>query len=156
MVTRWEKRGNRMGREVGIDIYTLLFVCVCVSVSVCLCVCVWYMHMYIYNMYVYIHTHTYTHKITSKNLLYTIVNSTQYSVMAYMGKWSTKEWIYVYVRACPSTSPGKESACNVGDPSLIPRSGRCTGGGQGSPLHYSCLKNPHGQRSLSVYTPRSL
>ena len=32
-----------------------------------------------------------------KNLLYSIGNSTQYSVMAYVGKESNQEWIYVYV-----------------------------------------------------------
>ena len=30
-------------------------------------------------------------------ILYSTGNSTQYSVMAYMGKESKKEWIYVYV-----------------------------------------------------------
>ena len=35
--------------------------------------------------------------ITNKNLLNSTGNSTQYSVMAYMGKESKKEWIYVYV-----------------------------------------------------------
>ena len=30
--------------------------------------------------------------------LYSIGNSTQYSVMAYTGKESEKEWIYVYVQ----------------------------------------------------------
>ena len=36
-------------------------------------------------------------QITNKDLLYNTGNSTQYSVMAYMGKESKKEWIYVYV-----------------------------------------------------------
>ena len=36
---------------------------------------------------------------------------------------------------------------------LIPRSGRYPGGGHGSPLQYSCLENPHGQRSLVGYSP---
>ena len=31
------------------------------------------------------------------NMLYSTGNSTQYSAMAYMGKKSKKEWIYVYV-----------------------------------------------------------
>ena len=31
----------------------------------------------------------------NKDLLYSTGNSTQYSVMAYMGKESKKEWIYV-------------------------------------------------------------
>ena len=34
---------------------------------------------------------------TNKNLLYSTGNSTQYSVMTYMGKESGKEWIYVFV-----------------------------------------------------------
>ena len=39
-------------------------------------------------------------------------------------------------------SVGIESACDVGDGSLIPRSGRSHGGGNGNPVQYSCLKNP--------------
>ena len=30
----------------------------------------------------------------------------------------------------------------TGDTGLIPASGRSPGGGQGDPLHYSCLENP--------------
>ena len=37
----------------------------------------------------------------------------------------------------PCGSAGKESACNVGDPSLIPGSGRSPGEGIGYPLRYS-------------------
>ena len=33
------------------------------------------------------------------------------------------------------------SACNVGDPSLIPGLGRSPGEGNGNPLQYSCLEN---------------
>ena len=39
----------------------------------------------------------YTKQITNKNLLYSTGNSTQYSVMTYMGIESKKEWIYVHV-----------------------------------------------------------
>ena len=35
-----------------------------------------------------------------------------------------------------------ESACNVGDPGLIPGSGRSPGKGNGNPLQLSCLENP--------------
>ena len=48
---------------------------------------------------------------------------------------------------------GKESACNVGDLSLISGLGRFPGGGHGKPLQYSCLENPHGQRNLAGYSP---
>ena len=39
-------------------------------------------------------------------------------------------------------SDGKESACNAGDPGLIPGLGRSPRGGYGNPLQYSCLENP--------------
>ena len=37
----------------------------------------------------------------------------------------------------PGGSAGKESACNVEDPGLIPRSGRSPGEGISYPLQYS-------------------
>ena len=49
----------------------------------------------------------------------------------------------------PDSSVGKESACNTGDPSSIPGSGRFAGEGIGYPLQYSwaslvaqLVKNP--------------
>ena len=53
----------------------------------------------------------------------------------------------------PGGSDSKESACNVGDLGSVPGLGRSHGGGQGNPLQYSCLENPHGQRSLVGYSP---
>ena len=53
----------------------------------------------------------------------------------------------------PDGSDSKESAGNVGDLGLIPWLGRPPGRGHGKPLQYSCLENPHGQRSLAGYTP---
>ena len=53
----------------------------------------------------------------------------------------------------PGGSDGKESTCNVGDLGLIPGLGRSPGGGHGSPLQYSCLENPHGQRSPAGCSP---
>ena len=48
---------------------------------------------------------------------------------------------------------GKESAYHVGDTGLILGSGRFLGEENGNPLQYSCLENPHGQRSLAGYSP---
>ena len=48
----------------------------------------------------------------------------------------------------PCGSGGKESTCNVEVLSAIPGLGRSHGGGHDNPLQYSCLENPHGQRSL--------
>ena len=36
---------------------------------------------------------------------------------------------------------------------LILGLGRSLGGGNGNPLQYSCLENPHGERSLVGYSP---
>ena len=41
----------------------------------------------------------------------------------------------------PGGSAGKKSACNAGDPGLIPGSGRSAREGIGYPLQYSGLKN---------------
>ena len=46
-----------------------------------------------------------------------------------------------YLVGLSGGSEGKESACNAGDPDLIPRSGRSLGEGNGYPLQYSCLEN---------------
>ena len=41
----------------------------------------------------------------------------------------------------PRGSDGKESSCNVGDPGLIPGSGRSPGEGNGNTFQYPCLEN---------------
>ena len=41
----------------------------------------------------------------------------------------------------PGSSDGKESSCNVGDPGLVPGSGRSPGEDNGNPLQYYCLEN---------------
>ena len=42
---------------------------------------------------------------------------------------------------------------NLGYLDSIPGLGRPPGGGHGNPLQYSCLENPHGQRSLVGCSP---
>ena len=42
----------------------------------------------------------------------------------------------------PGGSEVKASACNAGDQSSIPGSGRSPGEGNGNPLQYSCLEKP--------------
>ena len=37
--------------------------------------------------------------------------------------------------------------------STLPGLRRSPGGGHGNPFQYSCLQNPHGQRSLEGYSP---
>ena len=45
------------------------------------------------------------------------------------------------------------NAGDIRDVGLIPGLGRSPGGGHGNPLQYSCLENPHGQRTLADYDP---
>ena len=46
-----------------------------------------------------------------------------------------------------------DSAGDTRDMASIPESGRFPGEGNGNPLQYSCLENPHGQRSLAGCSP---
>ena len=56
----------------------------------------------------------------------------------------------VKVKGFPRGSDNEESACNVGDPGLIPGSGRSPGEENDYLLQYSCLEN--GQRNLVGYS----
>ena len=71
---------------------------------------------------------------------------------------STDEWIknilYICIyRGFPGGSGGKKSACSVRELGSITGLGRSPGGGHGNPFQYSCLENPHVQRSLVGYSP---
>ena len=51
--------------------------------------------------------------------------------------------VFFFIHPCfPDNSVGKESACNAGDPGLIPGLGISPGEGNGNRLQYSCLENP--------------
>ena len=54
---------------------------------------------------------------------------------------STHNHLFLKALHCPLSSVGKESACNAGDPSLIPGWGRSAGEGIGYPLQGSGLEN---------------
>ena len=52
-------------------------------------------------------------------------------------------YIYIYTHiGLPWWLRGKQSACNTGEPGLIPELGRFPGEGHGNPLWYFCLENP--------------
>ena len=51
----------------------------------------------------------------------------------------------------PGISVVKNPPANAGDTGLTPEWARSPGGGHDNPLQYSCLENPHGQRSLVGY-----
>ena len=76
------------------------------------------------------------------------------------GKWARELRFFTFVSS-PSSSWAsrvalvvKNLTANAGDArnlGSIPGSGRSPG--EGTPLQYSCLEKPHGQRSLAGYSP---
>ena len=66
--------------------------------------------------------------------------------------------IHIADSGFPSGATAKESTYNAEDArdlGSIPGLGRSPGGGDGNPLQYSCLENPHGLREeLRSYHPR--
>ena len=72
----------------------------------------------------------------------------EFSALLYMGRCkrlnSLKSFIHIRLSylGFPGGSDSKASACNAGDPGLIPGLGRSPGEGNGNPLQYSCLENP--------------
>ena len=65
--------------------------------------------------------------------------------------------MYSCERGFPGGTSGTEPACQCmrhRDSGSILESGRSPVGGNGKPLQYSCLENPHGQRSLAGHSPR--
>ena len=64
---------------------------------------------------------------------------------------------YINVDSWASLGSGgiKNLFANAGDLGSIPGLGRSPGEGKGYPLQYSCLENPHGQKSLAAYSPWS-
>ena len=69
---------------------------------------------------------------------------------------STQQQYYVLLLACFSDgSDDKESACNAGDLSSIPGSGRFSGEGNDNPPRYSFLGNPMDRGAWSGHSPWS-
>ena len=64
--------------------------------------------------------------------------------IGYLFQYSWASWVAQTVKNMPN---------NVGDLGSLPGLGRSPGGGHGNSLQYSCLENPHGQRSLAGYSP---
>ena len=98
----------------------------------------------------------YIKQITSKNLLHSTGNSTQYCALTYMGKESKKRVdLCLCITASlyysfPCGSVVKKSTFNAGSTGtvgLILRSGRFPGGENGNPLQYSCWRSPWTEES---------
>ena len=81
-----------------------------------------------------------------------ILGFNRFTMLFQLQVYSKANQLYIYP-VFPCGSDGKHSACNVGDLNLIPWLGRSPGKGHGNRLQYSCLENPHEQRSLEGYSP---
>ena len=55
--------------------------------------------------------------------------------------------LFLKIKTLPGGLDGKESACDAGDPGLIPGLRRSPGEGNGNPLQYSCQENPPDRRT---------
>ena len=99
------------------------------------------------------YTHTHTHTPENYNLIPLLPSKPQQICAFILSIWHLIFSYLISKLGFPDSSAGKESTCNVGDLGLIPGLGRCPGGGHGNPHQYSCLENPHGQRSLAAYSP---
>ena len=91
-----------------------------------------------------------------------ILHFHQWYVMVLVPSDLSSHWLrrvvlnFSYSNSCvgfPGGSDGKKSTCNKGDLGSIPGLGRSPEGGHDNPLKYSCLENPHGQKSLAGYSP---
>ena len=79
--------------------------------------------------------------------------SGHYSPSLYIIAWRKDRLSTPVFLGFPRGSDGKESTCNAGELGSIPGLGRSSGGGHSTPLQYSCLENPHGERSLAGNSP---
>ena len=76
--------------------------------------------------------------------------------MVLFSAWEFSPYGHTSVYLCLGGSDGKESTCNAGNLEtwVLPLGWEdFPGGGHGNPLQYSCLENPHRQRSLAGYSP---
>ena len=92
-------------------------------------------------------------------LLHLLHWKADYLSLSYLARRSNrnKRW-QLYMLGFPGGSVVKNPYDNAGHSGYagpIPELGRSPGGGHGNPLQYSCLENPHGQRSLVGYGPQT-
>ena len=87
----------------------------------------------------------------NRNLPWLFVNSENYSFcyfqiilsldFASLINHYPDQWASLIAQSVKNPPAMQESACNAGDPGLIPGSGRSPGEGNGKPLQCSCLEN---------------
>ena len=123
---------------------------------------------------IYTHTHTHTH---TQEGMATHSSILAWRILMDRGAWRTAVsgvtksqtrlnthahthtyiYMYIYTHICIWASQValvvknlSSNAGDVRDSGLIPGSGKSPRGDHSNPLQYSCLENPHRQRSLSI------
>ena len=84
------------------------------------------------------------------------------SVFPHVSNWNFILFFLIFIgvlmiwasQVVPVVKNPSVSAEDIRDMGSIHRWRRSPGGGHGNPLQYSCLENPHGQRSLVSGSPR--
>ena len=129
------------------------------------------------HTHTYIHTHTHTH---TQEGMATHSSILAWRILMDRGAWRTAvsgvtksqtrlnthahthtyRYMYIYTHICIWASQValvvknlSSNAGDVRDKGLIPGSGKSPRGDHSNPLQYSCLENPHRQRSLVGYCP---
>ena len=102
------------------------------------------------NIYIYVHTHTHVYIkqiYTEKKRLIGVLSSHTKPRGRAVLPWAL---------SVPCGLDSQESTCNVGDPGLIPRSGKSPGEGHGNTLQCPCLENAmDGRAWWTTYNPWS-
>ena len=96
-----------------------------------------------HNAYFLIVRNSFQEKSTSQKMIWGMI------------MWGEIIFFYVipFVSGFPHSSVSRESACNSGDPGLIPGLGISSGEGNSNPLQYSCLENlmDRGAQQVTVH-----
>ena len=93
--------------------------------------------------------HTYLHPCNQRSVEVDFYDGEEPEVMGLTQGQGVNSHCVFTLRAS-QVAQGKEFACNSGDTGDLgstPGSGRSLGGGNGSPLQYSCLGNPMGGKT---------
>ena len=74
--------------------------------------------------------------------VYTGTFSRRYSTLGDLDLGNLREIKETFCLGASQVAVVKNSPANAGDVGSVPGLGRCSGGGNGNPLQYSCLGNP--------------
>ena len=86
--------------------------------------------------------------LIKKKNLHVYISLYYYSIILFLTTYLGASQVALAAKGLPA------NARDIRDEgSTLPGLRRSPGGGHGNPLQYSCLQNPHGQKSLEGYSP---